>query len=142
MLIAGAAAGLAGWMQVAGVQGRLYPSVAGGLGFTGLVVALLGRLRPAGVLVVALLFGVLATGVEGLQAGVSVPASLATVLQALLLGGVAISAAVSHARLRQAPASASGAGSGQEDSKGPADEGANDVAEPRGWHSLRRESSG
>src|SRR5262249_25868647 len=146
MLIAGAAAGLAGWMPVAGVQGRLSPSVAGGLGFTGLVVALLGRLRPAGVLVVALLFGVLATGVEGLQAGVGVPASLATVLQALLLGGVALSAAVSHARLRQAPGFASGAGSGQEGSKGPADEGANDMSvetvEPRGWHSLRRGSSG
>jgi simple sugar transport system permease protein len=147
MLIAGAAAGLAGWMQVAGVQGRLYPSVAGGLGFTGLVVALLGRLRPAGVLVVALLFGVLATGAEGLQAGASVPASLVTVLQALLLGGVAVSAAVSHSWLRQSPAAASRAGSGhegagQEGRQGTAGEGANDAAEPRGCEPLRRESSG
>lgn len=101
MLVGGAAAGLAGWMLVAGVQGRLYPSVAGGLGFTGLVVALLGGLRPAGVLGVALLFGILATGMEGLQAGVGVPASLATVLQALLLGGVALSAGVRHRRLRR-----------------------------------------
>lgn len=101
MLVGGAAAGLAGWMLVAGVQGRLYPSVAGGLGFTGLVVALLGGLRPAGVLGVALLFGILATGAEGLQIGVGVPASLATVLQALLLGGVALSAGIRHRRLGQ-----------------------------------------
>ncbi|HZN18542.1 MAG TPA: ABC transporter permease [Micromonosporaceae bacterium] len=101
MLVGGAAAGLAGWVQVAGVQGRLYPSVAGGLGFTGLVVALLGGLRPAGVLGVALIFGALATGAEGLQVGTGVPASLATVVQALLLGGVALSAAASHRRLRR-----------------------------------------
>jgi ABC-type uncharacterized transport system permease subunit len=105
MLVGGAAAGVAGWMQVAGVQGKLYPSVAGGLGFIGLVVALLGGLRPAGVLGVALLFGILATGAEGLQAGAGVPASLATVLQALLLGGVALSAAVSRRRLSRAQAS-------------------------------------
>jgi general nucleoside transport system permease protein len=137
MLVAGAAAGLAGWMQVAGVQGRLYPSVAGGLGFTGLVVALLGGLRPAGVLVVALLYGVLATGAEGLQAGLSVPASLATVLQALLLGGVAVSAAVGHSRLGRPPASASRAGfgpegdQGPERDQGPVGEGGNDATEFR-----------
>jgi len=104
MLVGGAAAGLAGWIQVAGVQGQLHPSVAGGLGFTGLVVALLGGLRPAGILGAALLFGVLATGAEGLQAGSGVPAALATVLQAVLLGGVALSTAVRYRRLRQSPA--------------------------------------
>lgn len=128
MLVSGAAAGLVGWMQVAGVQGRLYPSVAGGLGFTGLVVALLGGLRPAGVLGIALLFGVLATGSEGLQAGAGVPAPLATVLQALLLGGVALSAAVSYRRLRRAPV------------YGP-DE-ASVAVEPFGSQPLRREISG
>jgi general nucleoside transport system permease protein len=113
MLVGGAAAGIAGWIQVAGVQGTLYPSVAGGLGFMGLVVALLGGLRPAGVLGVALLFGILATGAEGLQAGVGVPAPLATVLQALLLGGVALSAAVSRRRLNRAQAGGSGEGHGR-----------------------------
>src|SRR5262249_46645070 len=141
MLVGGAAAGLAGWMLVAGVQGRLYPSVAGGLGFTGLVVALLGGLRPAGVLGVALLFGVLATGAEGLQAGVLVPASLATVLQALLLGGVALSAAVSHSRIRQAPISEPREGSGNEGSRAPTDDDANDDV-PRASKPLRRELSG
>lgn len=108
MLVAGAAAGLAGWMQVAGTQGRLYPSVAGGLGFTGVVVALLGGLGPAGVLGVALVFGMLATGADGLQAGAGVPAPLATVLQALLLGGVALAAALRHRRLRRTAANGSG----------------------------------
>jgi general nucleoside transport system permease protein len=49
MLVSGAAAGVAGWVQVAGLQGILYPSVAGGLGFTGVLVALLGGLGPLGI---------------------------------------------------------------------------------------------
>ena len=51
MLVSGAVAGLVGWLQVAGVAGTLYPTVAGGLGFTGVLVALLGRLGPLGILV-------------------------------------------------------------------------------------------
>ena len=85
MLVAGAAAGLVGWMQVAGVTGTLYTSVSGGLGFTGIVVALLGGLRPAGTLLAALFFGALATGADGLQAGSGVPASISTVIEGLLL---------------------------------------------------------
>lgn len=142
MLVGGAAAGLAGWIQVAGVQGKLYPSVAGGLGFTGLVVALLGGLRPTGVVAVALLFGVLATGAEGLQAGAGVPAPLATVLQALLLGGVALSAAFSYRRSRRTPTDGSGDEPAQEASQEPLDEHANDTVEPLGSEPPRREESG
>jgi len=142
MLVGGAAAGLAGWMQVAGVQGRLYPSVAGGLGFTGLVVALLGGLRPVGVVAVALLFGVLATGAEGLQAGSGVPAPLATVLQALLLGGVALSAAANYRRSRQSPRYESEVEPGPAATQGSPDEQANDAVEPLGSEPPRREGSG
>lgn len=85
MLIAGAAAGLAGWMQVAGVAGTLYPSVGGGLGFSGILVAMLGGLRPLGILAMALALGALRTGADGLQTGTGVPASLAILVQGLLL---------------------------------------------------------
>jgi general nucleoside transport system permease protein len=85
MLISGAAAGFVGWMQVAGLTGTLYPSVGGGLGFTGILVAMLGALRPLGILVTALAIGALTTGAQGLQVGAGAPASLALVLQGLLL---------------------------------------------------------
>lgn len=88
MVVSGACAGVAGWLQVAGVQGTLYPSVAGGLGFIGVLVALLGGLRPAGIVIAAFFFGALATGADGVQAGTGVPASLATVLQ----GGILLAA--------------------------------------------------
>ena len=85
MLVAGAAAGFVGWLQVAGLTGTLYPSVGGGLGFSGILVAMLGGLRPLGILATALTLGALTTGAQGLQTGTGVPASISIVTQGLLL---------------------------------------------------------
>jgi simple sugar transport system permease protein len=101
MLVAGAAAGLTGWLQVAGLTGTLYPSVGGGLGFTGVVVAILGGLRPSGILLAALFFGALVTGANGLQAGTGVPASISTVMQGVLLLVAAL--AFAKSRRQSAP---------------------------------------
>lgn len=101
MLISGAAAGLVGWMQVAGVAGTLYPSVGGGLGFSGILVAMLGGLRPLGILAMALALGALTTGADGLQTGTGVPASLSIVVQGLLL---LVAALAFNGRARPAPA--------------------------------------
>lgn len=89
-LFAGGAAGLAGWVQVAGVTHTLYPSVDGGLGFAGILVAVLGGLHPLGVVLAAFLFAALTTGAQGMQMGTSVPASIAVVAQGLVLLIVAI----------------------------------------------------
>ncbi|WP_158814647.1 ABC transporter permease [Methylocapsa sp. S129] len=100
MLVAGAAAGFAGWMQVAGVAGTLYPSVGGGLGFSGILVAMLGGLRPLGILAMALVLGALTTGADGLQTGTGVPSSLSIVIQGLLL---LVAALAFNGRARAAP---------------------------------------
>jgi general nucleoside transport system permease protein len=102
MLVSGAAAGLAGWNQVAGLQGILYPSVAGGLGFTGVLVALLGGLRPLGIVVAAFVMAVLTTGSNGLQTDTGVPASIAVVAQGLVLLGAALVFAARQRKAREA----------------------------------------
>jgi general nucleoside transport system permease protein len=101
MLIAGATAGIAGWIQVAGLEGTLYPGVAGGLGFAGILVALLGGLAPVGIIAAAFVLAALTTGSDGLQMGTGIPASIAVVLQGLLLLVAGLVFAIRHRRSRQ-----------------------------------------
>lgn len=56
-LIAGACAGLAGYFEVAAIQGRANASLAAGYGFTGILVAFLARHNPLAIVPVAILFG-------------------------------------------------------------------------------------
>ena len=69
MALSGALAGLAGGVRVAGVAPyQLYRDVGmDGIGFTGIAVALLGRLSPLGVVFSAIFFGVLNTTFKALE---------------------------------------------------------------------------
>jgi simple sugar transport system permease protein len=72
MLISGGLAGFAGVGEVAGVAHRLYELDTQGYGYTGIMVAWLGALRPASVVAMGLLFGALLQGGVALQmAGLS-----------------------------------------------------------------------
>ena len=90
LLISGALAGLAGWLQSAGLLQRLFVDIAEEIGFFGLVVAMLGGARPLGILAAALLVGVLQAGGLHMQAVEGIPASLSDVIQALILLGFAV----------------------------------------------------
>jgi simple sugar transport system permease protein len=83
--VAGIGAGLAGWMQVAGIDHRLYPSLSDPVGYAGLFVALLGGLNPWGIIVAAFLFGALLNGGEALQVGAGVAPEIIQVLLGLIL---------------------------------------------------------
>jgi len=90
LLISGALAGLAGWLQAAGLLKRLFVDIAEEIGFFGLVVAMLGGARPLGILAAALLVGALQAGGLHMQAVEGIPASLSDVIQALILLGFAV----------------------------------------------------
>lgn len=95
MLVSGAGAGVVGWMQVAGVNDRLMGSVSGGVGFSGLAVALLGGLLPVGIVLAALFFSALTVGAVGMQSATgTIPSSIADVIKGVLLLGVAVIAAL------------------------------------------------
>ncbi len=95
MLVSGAGAGVVGWLQVAGLNERLLNSVSGGVGFSGLAVALLGALLPGGIILAALFFSALTAGALGIQSATgTVPSSIADVIQGVLLLGVAAVAGV------------------------------------------------
>ena len=56
-MIAGACAGLAGYFEVAAIQGRANASLASGYGFTGILVSFLARHNPVAIIPVAILCG-------------------------------------------------------------------------------------
>jgi simple sugar transport system permease protein len=110
MAAAGALSGLGGAVQVLGVAHTLTPAVAGNIGFDGLLVALLGRTRPWGVLLAALLFGALYAGGNRMQSYSGISLELVTVLQALIVVFIAAPALVKAIfRLRDARAARFGA---------------------------------
>ena len=85
MAVSGASAGLAGVLQVMGPESRLTNNLSPGFGFTAIIVALIARLQPAGVVVSALLVGALTLGGDVIQRTQQVPRVLTLVIQALFV---------------------------------------------------------
>jgi ABC-type uncharacterized transport system permease subunit len=105
MVVAGGLSGLGGATQVLGVAQSLTTQVAGNIGFDGLLVALLGRTRPWGVFLAALLFGALRAGGNRMQSFSGISLELVTVVQALIVIFIAAPALVKAIfRLRAARA--------------------------------------
>lgn len=85
MLLSGGLAGLAGFIEVAAISHRLQHGLAVGYGFTGIIVAWLGKLNPFGVVIVAFLLSALLVGGEQIQITMGLPASVSGVLQGAIL---------------------------------------------------------
>ncbi|MFW6215000.1 MAG: ABC transporter permease [Alkalispirochaetaceae bacterium] len=83
--IGGAMAGVAGGVVVLAQINRFVSAFSPGYGFTGIAVAVLGRGKPWGVLLAALLFGALETGGMSMQLFARIPSDLTTVVQGLVI---------------------------------------------------------
>ena len=83
-VIAGACAGLAGYFEVAAVQGRANASLAAGYGFTGILVSFLARHNPYAIPPVAVLFGGLAAAGGLVQRRMGMPDATVLVLQGFI----------------------------------------------------------
>ena len=82
--LAGAAAGLAGMVEVAAVQGSANANIAAGYGFTGILVAFLARQHPLAVIPVAILLGGIGASGGLLQRRLDLPDAAVLVLQGIL----------------------------------------------------------
>ena len=85
LLTSGAAAGLAGALEVAGPLRQLTPFVPVGYGFAAIIVAFVGRLHPVGMVLSAILMSMFYIGGELAQSRLGLPRSLTGVFQGLLL---------------------------------------------------------
>ncbi len=90
MLIAGAFSGLAGAVQIAGVDHNLTDKYfSDTTGFDAIAVALLGLGSAVGIVLAAVLFGALHAGGSVMQSDAGISGSLVLVLQALILFSIA-----------------------------------------------------
>jgi general nucleoside transport system permease protein len=90
LILSGAFAGLAGVMQVYGVNYRMITDgsasgFTGSAGFNGIVAALFGGLHPIGTIPASILFGALLVGANKMQRVVQVPSALITALNGLVV---------------------------------------------------------
>lgn len=89
MAISGGLAGLAGATEILGVNKALTPGFSPMYGFDGIAVALLGGSSPLGVVLSAILFGMLRAGATPMQSATGIPIDLIVVIQALVIMFVA-----------------------------------------------------
>jgi ABC-type uncharacterized transport system permease subunit len=82
-MIAGACAGLAGFFEVAAIQGRANASLVAGYGFTGILVSFLARHNPIAIIFVAILFGGIVASGGLIQRRMDLPDATVLLLQGL-----------------------------------------------------------
>jgi simple sugar transport system permease protein len=85
LTLAGGFAGIAGAIEVLGVQHRLLEGLTSGYGFTGIVAALIGGLHPLGLIPASIFFGALLVGAASMQRAVQVPSALITTILGLMV---------------------------------------------------------
>jgi len=84
-LVSGGIAGIAGVVEVAGIQFHLIDALSPGYGYTGIIIATLGALNPFGVAAAALFFGLIDTGAQTVSRALGVPVYLGEITQATML---------------------------------------------------------
>ncbi len=85
LILSGGLAGLAGVVEVMGVTHRMVEGFAVGYGFSGIVVALFGRLHPLGAIPSAFLFGAMLVGADKMQRTIQIPSATIIALQGLVV---------------------------------------------------------
>lgn len=98
--ISGALAGLAGVGEVAGIQYQVMGSISPGYGYSGLVVAMLARLNPLGVLPSAAFLAAITAGADEMSRQTGVPVFLADVIQGVTLLAMLVALLFSTHRLK------------------------------------------
>ena len=85
LALSGMLAGLAGTIEVAGVQYNMQPAFFSGVGFDAIAVALLARTNPRNMIASGLLWGGLLTGAGLMQINANISIDLVRIIQALII---------------------------------------------------------
>lgn len=79
-LLAGGLAGIAGMNEILGVQYRLLEGVSGGNGYTAVLIALLAKNHPLGVVLASIGYSAILVGATTMQRHLGVPSSIVSII--------------------------------------------------------------
>jgi simple sugar transport system permease protein len=96
MGLSGMLAGLAGSIEVTGLNYRHELGFSSGYGFDAIAIALLGKNHPVGVVLAAILFAAMRNGATRMQFLTQIPVDIISVIQALILLFVAADSIVRY----------------------------------------------
>ncbi len=99
--ISGGLAGLAGAVEVMGVQGYVTTELSPGYGYSGIVVAMLANLNPFGVVLAALFTATMFVGADGMSRSLGIPSYIADVIVALSLLTMLVAVFFTQYRIRR-----------------------------------------
>ena len=79
-ILSGGLSGIAGSVELLGVQHRLMENLSAGNGFTAILIALLAKNHPLGVILVSILYAALQVGANTMQRQMGIPSSIVSIL--------------------------------------------------------------
>jgi general nucleoside transport system permease protein len=85
MILSGAFAGLGGGVYILGIAHALLPEQASGIGYTAVVVSLLGNVHPLGVIFASIFFGGLISGMSSVERALQIPQTLSLLSQGVII---------------------------------------------------------
>lgn len=85
MIISGALCGIAGVFEVLGVHYRFLQNISPGLAFDGMLIALIVKNNPIGIILMSIFFGALKTGSISMENATSIPSELVLVIQSIII---------------------------------------------------------
>jgi len=97
----GALAGLAGAVEVAGRAGYVTQDMSTGVGYGGIVIAMLALLHPLAVVAAAVFVAGMMVGADGMSRAVGVPTAIADVIVAVALLATLVATMAAQYRLRR-----------------------------------------
>jgi simple sugar transport system permease protein len=99
-MISGGLAALGGFSEVAGLKGNLTLELSQGIGYTGIIVAILAMLHPIGVVFAAIIVAGIFVGADAMSSATGVPSHIAHVMVAISLLTMATATVLTRYRLR------------------------------------------
>ena len=85
MVISGALCGLVGMFEVYGLKGNYQDGISNEYYFDGLLVAMIMRYQPAGIIAMSFIFAFLKVGAMGMELNAGVPGELYRIIQAVII---------------------------------------------------------